>query len=124
MRPALAVLFVVSLAASSAPAFAQFPPPGVYRCSNADGSPFGTLSLFAAGDYQFSVAADASFKEKAGDPGNGKGQVSSASTSITAQSGPLSAVFHWTGTFTTDAHRQHTTFRFTGGDGKTVMCGK
>ncbi len=82
MRPALAAIAVLLLAAT--PAFAQFPPPGIYRCTTADGAPVGTLSLFAAGDYQFSVARDASFAEKAGDPGNGKGQLASASTSVTA----------------------------------------
>ena len=124
MRHAILLAAPAFLAAFAAPAFAQFPPPGVYRCQAADGAPFGTLSLFAAGDYQFSVAADGSFKEKPDDPGNGKGQVSSASTSVTAQSGPLATVYHWRGTFTTDAHRQHTTFRFSGSDGKVVTCGK
>ena len=124
MRLRLVPLIAMSLAASAGPALAQFPPPGVYRCATAAGAPLGTLTLFAAGDYQFSVAADASFAEKPGDPGNGKGQLASAGTSVTAQSGPLATIYHWKGSFTTDAHRQHTTFTFTGADGSKATCGK
>ncbi len=118
-------VFIASLllVATALPALAQFPPPGVYRCTSAAGAPFGTLSLFAAGDYQFSVAAGPDFSQKAGDPGNGKGQVTSASTSVEAQSGPLATVYHWKGTFASDAHKQHTRFTFTGSDGTTVNCG-
>jgi hypothetical protein len=123
MRLSLIVAGTIVFAAWTSLAFAQFPPPGVYRCATAGGAPFGTLTLLADGDYQFSVAADASFKEKAGDPGNGKGQVASASTAVTAISGPLAAVYHWKGAFAADAHRQHARFTFTGPDG-TVMCGK
>lgn len=115
------VLFVL---ASTSLAHAQFPPPGIYRCSGAGGAPIGTLSLFAAGDYQFSVAKDSSFAEKPGDPGNGKGQLTSASTSIAIQSGPLATVYHWRGSFQTDAHKQHATFSFAGPDGAAVTCGK
>jgi len=123
MRLAIAAIATAIFAAWASAAFAQFPPPGVYRCTQ-NSAPFGTLSLFAAGDYQFSVAKDASYAQKPGDPGNGKGQVTSSSTSVIAQSGPLATVYHWKGSFTTDAHRQHTTFTFTGSDGKTTMCGK
>jgi hypothetical protein len=121
MRPALVAALL--LLASSSAAFAQFPPPGVYRCMGANNAPVGTLTLLAAGDYQFSVAADPSFKEKAGDPGNGKGQLTSASTSITLQSGPLMTVYHWKGSFKTDPQRRHTSFNFTGADGAQVTCG-
>ena len=120
MRPALVATALLLLA--STPALAQFPPPGIYRCTTESGAPLGTLSLFAAGDYQFSVAADASFAEKAGDPGNGKGQVASAGTTVTALSGPLAAIYHWKGAFHTDTQR-HTTFNFTGADGTKAMCG-
>jgi hypothetical protein len=123
MRAILAVATAIAAAGWSALAFAQFPPPGVYRCTGAAGAPIGTLSLFAAGEYQFSVAADASFKEKPGDPGNGKGQLTSASTSVKMQSGPLATVYHWVGSFTTDAHKQHAVFTFKGGDGAAVTCG-
>ena len=111
------------LFASVGPALAQFPPPGIYRCTTDTGAPLGTLTLFAAGDYQFSVAMDASYKEKAGDPGNGKGQLASASTSVTAQSGPLATVYHWRGSFKTDPHKRNTTFVFTSTGGQTAMCG-
>jgi hypothetical protein len=123
MRLLLIVAATMVFAAWSSLAFAQFPPPGVYRCSTAAGAPFGTLSLLTDGDYQFSVAADASFKEKAGDPGNGKGQVASASTAVTAMSGPLATIYHWKGSFSADAHRRHARFTFNGTDG-TVTCGK
>jgi hypothetical protein len=119
MRPALAALAV--LLAAATPALAQFPPPGIYRCTTEAGAPLGTLSLFAAGDYQFSVAADASFAEKPGDPGNGKGQLASASTAITVLSGPLATLFHWKGSFHTDPQR-HNSFSFTGADGAKAQC--
>ena len=112
MRPALMIAAALSLTAVS-PALAQFPPPGIYHCSNADGSALGTLSLLVQGDYQFSVAASPAFDEKAGDPGNGKGQLASAGKSVTAQSGPLADIYHWKGSFSTDAQR-HTSFAFSG----------
>jgi hypothetical protein len=124
MRLPSPLLALALLAATAGTAFAQFPPPGIYHCQTAAGVPLGTLSLFAAGDYQFSVAADASYAEKAGDPGNGKGQISSASTSVTALSGPLATVYGWKGSFATDAHKQHTSFAFTGTDGSKATCGK
>src|SRR6185312_16307736 len=62
MRLSLLAVAAIVFAAWSSLAFAQFPPPGIYRCTTAAGAPFGTLSLLADGDYQFSVAADASFK--------------------------------------------------------------
>ena len=123
MRQTLAIVATIALAGWSTLAFAQFPPPGIYRCTTKTGAPLGTLSLFAAGDYQFSVAGGPDYKEKAGDPGNGKGQLASASTSVTAQSGPLATVYHWKGSFTTDAHKQHTSFKFTGADGSISTCG-
>lgn len=120
----VAILATILVLGSTGLALAQFPPPGIYRCTDAGGAPIGTLSLFAAGDYQFSVAKDSSFAEKPGDPGNGKGQLTSASTSISIQSGPLATVYHWRGSFQTDAHKQHTKFSFAGPDGAAVTCGK
>jgi hypothetical protein len=117
MRLTLALIAVVAFAAWDSVAYAQFPPPGIYRCTTSTGAPIGTLSLFAAGDYQFSVAADGSFKTKPGDPADGKGQLASASTSVTAQSGPLATVYHWKGSFHTDPKTRHTTFTFTGTPG-------
>jgi hypothetical protein len=119
-----AIFATILVLASTGLALAQFPPPGIYRCMTGDGAPLGTLTLLAAGDYQFSVAADASYAEKPGDPGNGKGQLTSASTSISIQSGPLATVYHWKGTFATDPHKQHTRFSFTGADGSAATCGK
>ena len=111
------ILALLAILATTSAALAQFPPPGVYRCLGADGTPFGTLSLFAAGDYQFSVAG------KPDDPGNGKGQLTSAGTSVSLQSGPLAAL-HWKGSFTTDAHKQHTSFAFTDDKDSKISCGK
>ena len=122
MRPMLPVFAAVLLAVVTVPALAQFPPPGIYRCTTGDGAPLGTLSLFAAGDYQFSVADGPDYKEKAGDPGNGKGQVASAGGAITVQSGPLATIYQWKGSFHTDAQR-HTVFAFTGVGGAKVTCG-
>ena len=122
MRRTLPILAAVLVLTITSAAFAQFPPPGIYRCMTADGAPLGTLSLFAAGEYQFSVADGPDFKEKAGDPGNGKGQLASASTAVTAQSGPLATVYQWKGSFHTDAQR-HTSFAFTGVGGAKATCG-
>ncbi len=116
MRLTLVAFAALALLASASHAFAQFPPPGIYRCAGADGTPLGTLSLLVQGDYQFSVAASPAFDEKAGDPGNGKGQLTSAGKSVTAQSGPLADIYHWMGSFSTDAQR-HTEFSFTGPKG-------
>ena len=49
MRLVFAALFILI----AAPAFAQFPPPGIYACSDANGTKLGTLSLLTAGDYQW-----------------------------------------------------------------------
>ena len=122
MRPIPAIFAVVLLGVATVPAVGQFPPPGIYRCATEDGAPLGTLSLFAAGDYQFSVADGPDFKEKVGDPGNGKGQVASAGGAITVQSGPLATIYQWKGSFHTDAQR-HTVFAFTGVGGAKVTCG-
>ncbi len=96
MRLLLAAL--IALAAS--PALAQFPPPGIYDCTDGTGAKLGTLSLLVAGDYQWDTP----------DGKSATGQVTSASTSIEAQSGPL-ADAHWTGDFSTDASGK-TTFVF------------
>ena len=95
MRLALALAFALI----AAPALAQFPPPGIYACSDANGGKLGTLSLLTAGDYQWDTP----------DGKSATGQVASASTSVTAQTGPL-ADEHWTGDFVTNAGV--TTFAF------------
>ena len=122
MRPILPIFAPVLLIVATVPALAQFPPPGIYRCTTGDGVPLGTLSLFAAGDYQFSVADGPGYKEKAGDPGNGKGQVASAGGAITVQSGPLATIYQWKGSFHTDAQRR-TSFAFAGVGGAKATCG-
>lgn len=76
---------------STAPALAQFPPPGVYFCTTSQGAPFGTIDLFAAGDYQ--LLRDSG--------GAGTGQIASAGSSLRAVSGPLADI-HVKGVFATD----------------------
>ena len=120
IRSVAAALILVLLGSSAG--FAQFPPPGIYQCIGPQNTPLGTLLLLTAGEYQFSVAADKTFKEKPGDPGNGKGQLASAGSSITAQSGPLATVYHWKGSFKVDRANHRVSFIFTGADAKPVMC--
>lgn len=100
------VAFVFALIAS--PALAQFPPPGIYTCTDASGAKLGTLSLLVAGDYQWDTP----------DGKSATGQVTSAATSLKAQSGPL-ADQHWMGSFATAAGK--TTFAFKT-DGGQVTC--
>ena len=101
-------LSALTMVVFTAPALAQFPPPGIYTCFAADGSKLGALSLLVAGDYQW----------RAPDGSSVTGQVASASTSVEALSGPL-ADQHWKGEFATDAGK--TTFVF-GTDGGQVTC--
>lgn len=104
MRALLTLLLI--LAAS--PALAQFPPPGVYACADAHGVTLGTLSLLVAGDYQWQRP----------DGQSGAGQIASASTDVTALTGPL-ADQHWRGGFSAEAGV--TTFVFDTDGGK-VTC--
>ena len=105
MRTALAAAFALL----ASPALAQFPPPGIYACTNVNGGQVGSLSLLVAGDYQFD---DVSGKSSTG-------QIASASTSVEALTGPL-ADQHWKGDFGTEAGK--TIFVFTTDVGK-VTCG-
>lgn len=105
MRIALAAFALIAL---TAPALAQFPPPGIYSCAGDDGDKLGTLSLLVAGDYRWQ-AADGTASD---------GQIASAANSVEALSGPLGAA-HWTGTFGTEAGG--TTFVFTTDAGR-VTC--
>ena len=102
------LILAVSLALAASPAFAQFPPPGIYACSDANGAKLGTISLLVAGDYQWQTPDGKSVT----------GQVASASNSVEALSGPL-ADQHWKGDFGTEAGK--TTFVFTTDAGK-VIC--
>ena len=102
-------LFALPLLLLATPALAQFPPPGIYACVNVNGGQVGKLSLLVAGDYQFD---DASGKSSTG-------QISSASTSVEALSGPL-ADQHWKGSF---SQAGKTTFVFDTDAGK-VTCAR
>ena len=102
------IILAAILALLTTPALAQFPPPGIYGCTNVNGGQVGTLSLLVAGDYQFD---DASGKSSTG-------QVASAGTSIEALTGSL-ADQHWKGFFVTDAGK--TNFLFDTDTGK-VAC--
>jgi len=97
-----------ALVALTSPALAQFPPPGVYDCTDAKGAELGTISLLVAGDYQWQTIDGSSVT----------GQMTSASTSVEALNGPL-ADQHWKGSFSTNAGK--TTFVFTTDAGK-VTC--
>jgi hypothetical protein len=105
MRPALAALLLLLL---TAPALAQFPPPGIYSCVSESGDKLGALSLLVAGDYAWQGA----------DGAPTTGQMASASNSVEALSGPLGEQ-HWKGTFSTEAGK--TTFVFATDAGK-VSC--
>ncbi len=102
------LLFVLPLLFLATPALAQFPPPGIYACVNVNGGQVGSLSLVVGGDYQFDDVTGKS----------GTGQISSASTSVEALTGPL-ADQHWKGGFTSAAGK--TTFVFDTDAGK-VTC--
>jgi hypothetical protein len=86
MRIAVALLLI----ATSSPALAQFPPPGIYDCTAEDGTKLGVLSLLVAGDYQWDA-----------DGVSATGQVASAGNSVEALTGPLGDQ-HWIGGFSED----------------------
>ncbi|KKC41499.1 hypothetical protein WH87_00730 [Devosia epidermidihirudinis] len=87
------IIATLAIAALTAPAIAQFPPPGIYACVTADNAAFGTLTLLVAGDYDFKSTVIPS----------GRGQVASAGPSVNALTGPLADI-HLTGSFSTNAH--------------------
>lgn len=99
----------MALALTICPAFAQFPPPGIYQCVDVSGAPFGTLTLLVAGDYTFDSDTGV----------GGKGQVASSGNSVDAISGPL-ADMGLSGSFTLDA-RGEASFLFTTTTGS-VIC--
>ena len=102
-------LIAVFLSAATLPAWAQFPPPGVYQCVDMNGQAFGVLSLQVAGDYQFDSKVTL----------GGSGQVASSGNAVNAISGPL-ADLGLTGSFTTD-DRGEASFMFTTNMGS-VLC--
>lgn len=85
------VIGAIAIACLTTPAFAQFPPPGIYACVTADNAALGTLTLLVAGDYDFKSTVIPS----------GKGQVASAGPSVNALTGPLADI-HVTGSFSTN----------------------
>ena len=104
------LLLPIALILVATPAFAQFPPPGIYACTTDGGAPVGELTLLVAGDYDFKDT-------------NGvvaKGQVASAGTDVTPLSGPLRER-GLTGAFETDDTGK-TRFRFDGPAGLVVFC--
>lgn len=100
----------IALVALTAPALAQFPPPGVYQCVDMNGAPFGTLTLLVAGDYDFAAK---------GEIIGGTGQVASSGNSVNALSGPLADI-DLKGSFFTDG-RGEASFLFTTTLGS-VLC--
>jgi hypothetical protein len=97
------------LFAASSPAWAQFPPPGVYLCVDMNGAPFGTLALQVAGDYQFASPTEL----------GGSGQLASSGNSVDAISGPL-ADLHLSGSFSTNESGV-ASFMFTS-DAGSMLC--
>lgn len=85
------IFLAATLALIVSPALAQFPPPGIYQCSDREGTLVGTLNLFVAGDYAWTGANGI----------DGEGQVTSAGTDVKAISGPLADI-HLEGAYRTD----------------------
>lgn len=100
---------VAMLALTTTPAFAQFPPPGIYQCVDMNGAAFGTLTLLVAGDYDFMSSASV----------GGSGQVASSGNSVNALTGPLADI-DLSGSFTTD-ERGEASFMFSTSLGS-VFC--
>jgi len=75
------------------PALAQFPPPGIYLCTDSGGAVFGTLTLLVAGDYDFASEVIP----------RGQGQVASSGPNVNALSGPLADI-GLVGSFITDEY--------------------
>jgi len=99
-----------ALALLASPALAQFPPPGVYACTDKAGAALGELTLLVAGDYAF----------KGADGNSASGQLASAGNDVNPLSGPLKDM-GLAGAFATD-QTGATSFRFTGPDGAEVTC--
>ena len=100
---------IAMLALTTTPALAQFPPPGIYRCVDMNGTAFGTLTLLVAGDYEFSSKTTI----------GGSGQVASSGNSVNALTGPLEDI-KMNGSFTID-ERGNASFMLTTTLGS-VLC--
>lgn len=77
-----ALLIVTAFFVLTLPSLAQFPPPGIYVCSDGSGNPFSMLSLFVAGDYDFVSEIIP----------RGQGQLVSSGSSVNAPNGPLADI--------------------------------
>lgn len=99
---------LAALALTTTPAFAQFPPPGIYQCVDMNGALFGTLTLLVAGDYDFASTTV-----------GGTGQVASSGNSVNALTGPLADI-ELNGSLTID-DRGEATFIFSTSRGR-VLC--
>lgn len=104
------IRYALPLLLLTTPAFAQFPPPGIYACTDGTGRELGTLSLLVAGDYQWDTP----------DGQSAMGQMTSAANRVEAISGVLGEQ-HWAGRFVTE--RGETTFAFET-DGGPIACGR
>lgn len=103
------VLIAALLIASTTPALAQFPPPGIYACTEASGASVGALTLLVGGDYAFDD----------GKGSKGIGQLASAGSDINPLAGPLKAM-ELVGTFF--AEEGSTVLQFVGPRGLMVLC--
>lgn len=102
-------LMIAALALIATPALAQFPPPGIYACTDVSGAKLGTISLLVAGDYQWDTP----------DGQSATGQIASAGDSVEALTGPLAAQ-HWMGGFATEMGQTRFVFKTDAGE---VKCG-
>lgn len=100
-------VIAIALLLAPSPALAQFPPPGIYACTDEAEAQIGVLGLLVAGDYQWDA-----------DGVSTTGQVASAGTSVEALTGPLGEQ-HWRGRYTDETGA--TTFVFET-DAGTVVC--
>ena len=102
-------LITALLLTVTTPALAQFPPPGIYACTEASGAKLGELTLLVGGDYAF----------RADGTDSATGQLASAGTDINPLSGPLKAM-ELVGTFFAEEGR--TVLQFVGPRGLMVLC--
>jgi hypothetical protein len=117
MRRVAAALALAAL--STAPALAQEPPIGIFRCHDTSMAPFGTLLLDGQGMYQMIGTSTADW---AADPAlqqNGAGSYSVDGTQLLPGDGPLK-VLDATGNFLGGG--QEATIAFSGKKGALLTC--
>lgn len=93
LRTCLAVLAL----AVAAPAFAEEPPVGIFRCHDTTMSPLGTLLLDGQGMYQIIGTNTPDWAANPELPQNGAGAYAIEGTQLLPGSGPLKAVYEATG---------------------------